>query len=109
MFDYYLFLVSWLLVIYYMFLPQSNYKTLIPKILLSLAMLIGAGILVYNNFIKEKKFFFLPPEMINQEELYNKFNLDILEDESFKELRAAKKVATPTSENLGRENPFLKF
>lgn len=88
---------------------QSNYKKLIPKLLFSLAMLIVAGVLIYNNFLKKEEYFFSLPREIERQDLYVKFDLDIFESPVFQDLMAAKKLTLPPAQNIGRENPFLKF
>jgi len=92
-----------------MLITKQDYKKSIPKLLLSLVMLIIMIILIYNNFIKKEKYLFSPSEEAGSQDLYTKFNLDVFEDSVFKNLVKLKRIATPTVDRIGRENPFLKF
>lgn len=88
---------------------MQKYKKSLPKLIFSLVMLIVAGYLVYNNFIKKEFFLYLPAEEIDKQDLSRQFDLDVFESDVFKSLVKAKKLIIPSVERIGRENPFLKF
>ncbi len=89
---------------------RATNTKLIFKLLLSLAVLAVTGVLVYNNFIKEKKkFFYAPAADTENQALFNKFNFDFFDNEVFKNLVKSKQISTSTiKDKVGRENPFLK-
>ncbi len=70
-----------------------------------------AGFLVYKNFIKYDGAQYIPPKSFETDQIYTKFDLDILEDEFFKQLKQAKKinVLNLDKSEIGRQNPFIKF
>lgn len=86
------------------------FKTII-KLLVSIILLITAGYLFYNNFINDKKQTYAPPKTFEVEQMYTKFDLDVLEDKVFKELKQAKQIGALISNTTdkGRVNPFVSF
>lgn len=87
---------------------MSANKNQIIKIALLTALLVVVGFLVYNNFIKDKSSY-PAAENSNLKSEAAEFGFDFFENEVFKSLIKAEQVKLPTSSELGRENPFLKF
>jgi len=79
------------------------------KLIIAIAILIVAGFIIYSNFIQDQSFVYQQSDEINLEELYKKFNIDVFEDKIFKDLVGLEKINTSSNQNIGRENPFLKF
>lgn len=48
-------------------------------------------------------------QKVDINELENKFNLDFFNKQIFQDLKDIPQLSTSTNENLGKENPFLKF
>ncbi len=81
------------------------------KLFLSMILLIAAGFLFYNNFISNKRQAYVSPKTFEAEQVYTKFDLDVLEDKVFKDLIQAKLIENnlDNKEDTGRANPFIKF
>ena len=85
------------------------FKTIL-KFILIFAVLGIAGYFVYNNFKTNKKAY-IAPKTFEIEKVYTKFDLDVLEDKIFKELKQPKQLETSANDlsDIGRANPFTPF
>ncbi|MBU4360712.1 hypothetical protein L6278_02105 [Candidatus Parcubacteria bacterium] len=81
------------------------------KLFFSILLLIIAGYLFYKNFIKNDNVYYIPPNAFEIEQVYSKFDIDVLENKVFKELKQVKQVNALISDttDIGRSNPFISF
>ncbi len=91
---------------------DNKQKNNVVQVILLIIIVIIIGFLVYTNFIKKKETeVYQPPQQMNEQEFYSKFNIDFLQSEVFKNLVDLDEISTSTidEEKIGKVNPFLKF
>ncbi len=77
--------------------------------LIVLLVVVAAALAVVYFGVLKKKEAVLPSLLINPVKEKEDVGFDIFNDPIFKELVRPRPVASSTRENIGRDNPFIKF
>jgi hypothetical protein len=89
---------------------KQNIKAMVLKTILALVM-IGVSVYFFTTKINKKEVLrFTIPGNKDNAYLYDKFDLDVLDDNVFKELKEVEVVDKENlPNNVGRPNPFIKL